>query len=88
MAVNKLSKRMRPEVQRKVADLARKLGVDVELLIRALTAAFLSRSPKEQEKIMRQVYPGASQTAIAAAVRGLERWHREVIRFERMTDRN
>jgi hypothetical protein len=88
MAVNKLWKRLRPEVKRKVADVARNLGVDVELLIRALTADFLSRSPEEKDKIMRHVYPELSQSEIAAAVHGLERWFGEVTQFERMTDRN
>jgi hypothetical protein len=88
MAVNKLSRRIRPEVKRKVAELAREFGVDAELLIRALTADFLSRSANERTQIMQQVYPGLSRTEIAAAVRRLERWLREVIRLERMTDRN
>jgi hypothetical protein len=78
---------MRPEVKRKVADRAREFGVDAELLLRALTADFLSRSANEQTQIMQQVYPGVSRTEIAAAVGGLERWLRGVIRLERMTDR-
>ena len=47
MAMSKLSKRIRPEVEQKVADLARKSGVDADLLIRALIADFLSRSANE-----------------------------------------
>jgi hypothetical protein len=86
--VLKIAHGLDPEFKRRVTDEARRLGIDVELLILANVAEFLSSNPTQQMRIMRELQPGWSRMQLTLAIRDLKRSATEEIKLDQMVDRN